>query len=93
MSYSRDEYKQRVVPLTKRFRDDKDDSVRDALRDALAKADFHGDITQVINTPQPEYSSMYGMTNWEENFADAFLAVCMGKTLPKGIQALMDSLT
>ncbi len=92
--YPRDEWKRRVVPLLRKFRDDKDDAVEDALRDAMAMSNLGGNVKLDINesSRQPLAASMYGMTSWQENFAEAFLAYCTGKALPKELREFMAAL-
>jgi hypothetical protein len=93
-NFPRDEYRSKVAPLVRQFRDDKDNSVEAALRDALARAQFGGNLRVVLDEAklQPQYASMYGMMSWQENFAEAFLAFVLGKALPKPIERFMVSL-
>lgn len=90
--FPRDEWKAKVAPLRRKFVDEKDESVADALHAAIAIANMPGTYRVVTNKPSPLYASAYGSTSWTENFAESFLAVCMGKALPEGIQTFMDAL-
>ena len=91
--FPRDEFKKNVIPFSRRF-DEGDDSVVPELRKALARAQFGGNLRVVKNEENlaPVYASDYGMTSWEENFADSFLAFCMGQKLPDPLQEFMASL-
>jgi len=56
--FPRDEFKAKVIPLSRKF-DDKDDSVEPALRDALARSQFGGNLRVVMDEDKltPIYAS------------------------------------
>jgi hypothetical protein len=91
--FPRDEYRAKVIPLSRRF-DDGDESVVPALREALARSQFGGNLRVVQDEDNlaPVYASDYGSTSWEENFAESFLAFVLGKALPEPLQHFMASL-
>jgi hypothetical protein len=91
--FPRDEFRAKVSPLSRRF-DDGDESVVPALREALARSQFGGNLMVVQDEDklQPVYASDYGSTSWEENFAESFLAFVMGKALPEPLQRFMAAL-
>ena len=92
-NYPRDEFKANVIPILHKF-DDGDDSIIPALKKALARAQFGGNLG-VVKDPdnvRPVHASAYGETSWEENFAESFLAFCTHKVLPKPLQLFMESL-
>lgn len=91
--FPRDEFKAKVSPLNRKF-EDKDDSVIPALKHALARAQFGGNlhVIQDKDNLAPVYASPYGETSWEENFAESFLAFCTGKALPQPLHKFMSSL-
>jgi len=93
-SYPRDEYKQKVVPLVRRFRDDKDESVADELEHALGQYQYGGNLGVVTNEQEvrPLAASLYGETSWQENFAETFLAYILGTTLPEPLKKFMSDL-
>lgn len=93
-AYPRDEWRQDVVPLLKRFRDEQDNTVEVALEAALAQHQFGGNLTVILNEDryQPLAASRYGEKNWKENFAECFLATVLGTPLPEALQAFMDAL-
>lgn len=77
-------FKSYVIPLIRKYRDEGDDSALLSLRKELGRLDVPGPITYPTNqNPQPEYASMYGATDWHENFAETFAHHIMGKTLPE----------
>jgi hypothetical protein len=79
--------------LLQRFRDEKDNSVWQALHDAIAMKNVSGDVEfPAAEYQSGVYASDYGETSWEENFAESFLAVVLGKPLPRALQQFMDSL-
>jgi hypothetical protein len=90
--YPKDDYRRDVVPLTKRFRDDKDDSVADKLHTALGMLDTQEPVERTDPKAGPAYASPYGQTSPSENFAEAFLAYVVGKALPEPLQRFMDGL-
>lgn len=93
-NYDRGEWKAKVVPLVRRFRDDNDDNVEEELRAALGMFQYGGALSVETNQQgrHPLSASPYGATNWEENFAECFLHVCIGKSLPEPLEKFMDSL-
>jgi hypothetical protein len=93
-AFPRDEFKAKVIPLLHKFNEDKDDSVIPALKDALARSQFGGNLGVIQDEENlaPVYASPYGETSWEENFAESFLAFCLNKMLPKPLQNFMESL-
>lgn len=86
--------RQKYGPLLKRFRDDKDDSVRQALHDAFALKHISGDVDFPATRDQQGgvYASPYGAESWEENFAESFLHFVIGKALPAPLEKFMKSL-
>lgn len=85
--------KQDQIPLRRRFVDQKDNSAWQALHDAIALKNISGDVKFPAREDQRGvYASDYGETSWEENFAESFLAVVLGKALPKPLQQFMESL-
>jgi hypothetical protein len=87
------EWKRKEVALLQRFRDEKDNSVWQALHDAIAMKSVSGDAEFPASPDQRGvYASDYGEESWEENFAESFLAVVLGKPLPKALQKFMDDL-
>jgi hypothetical protein len=93
-NYPRDEWKTKVVPFIRKFRDDADDTVEEQLREALGKFWLGGNVEVESNKDHrtPLYASPYGSTNWTENFAECFLHYIIGKALPPPLQKFMDSL-
>ena len=95
-NYPRDEYKKDVVPWLKKFRDEKEDSpeVTEKLLYGLGMFKYEGNLRLEIDVEQrhPVYASMYGMTDWMENFAETFLAYVTHKALPPELHAFMDGL-
>lgn len=87
------EVMRKQIPLLKRFRDEKESGVWQALHDAIAMKNVSGDVEFPVSEHQSGvYASDYGATSWEENFAESFLAVVLGKPLPRALQQFMDSL-
>jgi hypothetical protein len=93
-AFPRDEWRNKVVPLVKRFRDDGDNSVAEALERALSSPQYGGDLTVVLNEGKyhPLAASLYGETKWTENWAESFLATVLGLSLPAPLQVFMDAL-
>ena len=93
-AYPRELWRKDVMPLLKRFRDDKDNSVEPALEHALGQYQFGGNLTVVLNEGdyQPLAASLYGESKWTENFAECFLATVLGMSLPEPLKAFMDAL-
>lgn len=94
-NYPREDYKRDVIPWLKKFRDDHDESALPRLEAALGMYQYGGNLEVVLDKEQvsPVYASMYGMTSWEENFAEAFLAYVTGKVLPAPLQKFMAGLS
>lgn len=65
-----------------------------ASKVALASSQFGGALRVIVDESKltPQYASMYGMTSWEENFAEAFLALVLGKALPGPLERFMRDL-
>jgi hypothetical protein len=84
-SYPRDAYRKDVMQLVKKFRDDNDDSVSDALEHAFGMYQYGGNLGVVTNEAdvRPLHASLYGETSWQENFAESFLAYVLGSSLPE----------
>lgn len=96
-NYPRDEWKEKVVPHIRAFRDDQDDSVETDLREGLGMYWLDGNVrVETNNDPrrprQPLAASAYGATSWEENFAECFLHFCIGRELPEPLQKFMAAL-
>lgn len=94
-NYPREEYREKVIPLLRRFRDEKDISVEEQLREAVGRLDFPGrNFNREVDpdNKKPSYASAYGGTSWQENFAETFLAYVLKKTLPEPLQKFMDEL-
>jgi hypothetical protein len=70
----------------------KGEDVEAELRKAVVSGkDFTIKTKEVVR--EPEYVTSYGKTGgWMENFAEAFAHYVMGKNLPPGIGAIMESL-
>lgn len=80
-------FKQYVIPLIRKYRDEKDDSALPELRKELGRLDVSGPISYPTNTnPEPIHASMYGATDWHENFAETFAHYIMGKALPEPLE-------
>ena len=92
-AFPRDDWRA-LLPLIQRFRDEKDDSVAQELERALAQSQYGGDLEVVLNEGRyhPLHASRYGETKWTENFAECFLAVVLGTSLPEALQDFMEEL-
>jgi hypothetical protein len=89
----REVQRQKQIPLRRKFVDEGDNSVWQALHDAIAMKNVSGDVEFPAREDQRGvYASDYGETSWEENFAESFLHFVIGKALPKPLQQFMESL-
>lgn len=89
----RDVQRKQQIPLRRKFVDEQDSSVWQALHDALALKSVSGDVEFPAKEDQRGvYASEYGEESWEENFAESFLAFVLGTALPKPLQQFMESL-
>jgi len=91
------EWWRKIVPLIKAFRDDRDVRVERQLWGELAvipsrrSVEFPA-VPEHLGQEPGIFASEYGRTNWEENFAESFLAFCMKKPLPHPLERFMRSL-
>lgn len=93
-NYPREEFKRKVAPLLRAYRDDKDDRVEEKLREALGMYWLGGSARVETNqmNRRPLSASPYGATSWSENFAESFLHYVIGKELPEPLQRFMEQL-
>lgn len=97
-NYDRDDFKEQVVPLIRKF-EAGDASAEKDLKEALAQGWYTANLTVVLRRDDygndlvhPLYASEYGATDVQENFAECFLAFVMGTDLPDGLQRFMNAL-
>jgi len=91
--YPRDDFKAKVVPLIRKFRDEGDDSAEEELAAAAGMFHFGGNLkVEDRRDVYPLEASPYGGTSWGENFAESFLHFVIGKALPGPLQEFMATL-
>lgn len=90
--FPREDYKSEVLPLLKRYRDEKDESALGPLQRAYGQLNVSQPVERLDPNVGPVAASPYGATDWKENFAESFLAYVMRKPLPDALQKFMDEL-